>query len=930
MNAQHPKARYWIRQNIFDSLKSFSEFEARVNALEEEKDRGDVFEIFVEAYLATQAIAQCLQHWVVGKIPLPLRERYRLPNDGTGIDGIYEAHDGSHVAYQVKYRQKRHLTFAEVAPFLGLTEGFTDRVIFTNASSLAPTASLRTRWLSADTFNALTVGALHQMECWLKQKPQPVIRAKPDPRHQTQALADISQTLAENDRATAVMACGTGKTLVAMWAAEQAHPSTVLVLLPSLTLLQQTLREWSEHTNWGARFSYLCVCSDPKVDLESNEVSLDTTDVGFRVDTDPEVVRRFLSRPTGDVKVIFSTYQSSPVVAEGAKGLPPIDFCVLDEAHKTTGRSGTSFSYALSDQNISIRKRLFLTATPRHIDIRHRDKYGEFAVQSMDDPTIYGVRAHTLTFRQAADRGIICPYKVLISLIDKSMVDDFSLKHGVTLVAGDEMAAKWVANLIAVEQATRLVDARKIITFHGRVHRARTFASHSPRGIAHYLNEYRVDHVNGGQDSGVRREIIHTFANADRALITNARCLTEGIDVPAVDMVAFIDPRKSRIDIAQAVGRAMRRPRGSSTKQTGYVLVPLFCGADGADLETTLRSERFDEVASVLNALQENDEELADIIREMRQRRGEALPFDSRRFCEKIQLLGPTVEYERLVESVALEVADRIGASWDECYGRLILYKKANGHCLVPLRYKTSRGYRLGSWSSDQRRRKSFLAEHQIRKLDDLGFVWDPLQQQWEEGFRQLETYKKLEGHCRVPRFHRTEDQFFLGSWVQSQRNALDRMTEGRRQRLDELGFVWDVDDTQWARGLGYLRTFKEREGHCLVSQKFVTDDGFPLGAWVSNQRIRKKRMETSRRQQLDALGFLWDVREFTWQLGLDHLRKFKEREGHCVVPVGYETESSYKLGIWVNNQRGQRKKGLLSEDRIRRLNEVGFVWKVV
>jgi predicted helicase len=143
-NALHPKAAYWIQQGLFVELQSFEAFEARVNKIVEEKDRGDAFETFVEGYLGTQTITQRVKHWVVGSIPLSLRERYKLPRDATGIDGIYETHDGSHVAYQVKYRQKQQLTFAEVAPFLGITEQFHDRVIFTNAAKLSDKAVVRT------------------------------------------------------------------------------------------------------------------------------------------------------------------------------------------------------------------------------------------------------------------------------------------------------------------------------------------------------------------------------------------------------------------------------------------------------------------------------------------------------------------------------------------------------------------------------------------------------------------------------------------------------------------------------------------------------------------------------------------------------------------------------------------------------------------
>ena len=733
MNCFHYRAAHWLQLGIFDNLQSFGEFERRVNSVVAEKDRGDIFEIFVEAFLATQSITQRVRHWVVGKIPLELRERYKLPNDGTGIDGIYETHDGTHVAYQVKYRQKPNLTFTEVAPFLGITEAFSDRVIFTNASSLSNSALVRTRWYSGEVFHGLSAGSLKQIECWLKEKPLPIIRAKPDPEYQLQALADIAKAFACDDRATAVMACGTGKTLVALWAAEQAHPLTVLVLVPSLILLQQTLKEWSEHTNWESRFSYLCVCSDQTVDLRNDEINIDKSDVGFRVDTDPAVVRAFLSRPTDDVKVIFSTYHSSPVVGAGSKEHPPFDFAVFDEAHKTTGRSGRSFSYALSNGNIHIGKRLFLTATPRHIDIRHRDEEGEFLIQSMDDPSVYGRRAHILSFHAAAEKGIICRYKVLISVIDKQMVDDFTRKNGITLVDGDEIGAQWVANLIALKQAARKVDAKKIISFHSRVATAKEFASREPRGIARYLPEYDVRHVNGTQSSADRGEIIKAFATAEHALLTNAKCLTEGINIPAVDMVAFIDPRESRIDIAQAVGRAMRKPRGATTKTLGYVLVPLFCGVDGENVDDAIKSERFDGIASVVNALQENDEELVDIIRELRQRKGEGLPFNPKRFIDKVEVMGPHVDLARLTQSIAIEVGDRMGVSWDEWYGRLVKYKQREGHCRVPQGFKTEDGFQLGSWIANQRGNKDQLSPERRQRLDELGFVWDSIERRLAE-----------------------------------------------------------------------------------------------------------------------------------------------------------------------------------------------------
>jgi hypothetical protein len=131
----------------------------------------------------------------------------------------------------------------------------------------------------------------------------------------------------------------------------------------------------------------------PTVGLKDDAINIDQSEVEFRIDTDPAIVRRFLERQTEDIKVIFSTYHSSSVVGKGAEGLPPIDLAIFDEAHKTTGLAGGAFGYALLDRNICVRKRLFLTATPRHIHIRHRDREGDFRISSMDDETVYGPRA---------------------------------------------------------------------------------------------------------------------------------------------------------------------------------------------------------------------------------------------------------------------------------------------------------------------------------------------------------------------------------------------------------------------------------------------------------------------------------------------------------------------------------------------------------
>jgi predicted helicase len=776
MPSKHVTAKLLIQRGLYDDLRSFSELEQRISRLGDENTKivGDAFEVFVEGYLATHQKLQAETIWLVGQVPLNIRGQLNLPKDAKGIDGVFRTRTGTLVPYQVKFRSQRaYLTYTEIAPFLGLTERATDRIVFTNSNELAEDVKNREamRTVRGIDFDDLAENDLRAICDWLRERPVAVPKLTPSP-HQKIALQQITEKFANCNRAHVVMACGTGKTLVALWAVEQLKPKTVLVLVPSLTLLQQTLDEWSRHNNWGSAFSYICVCSDPTVSSkdENDPITFHRSDAEFRVDTDPDVVRRFLSRDSTNVKVIFSTYHSSTIVSEGIRGLRSLDIAVFDEAHKTTGPKGGLFAHCLSDDNIKIRKRLFLTATPRHYDIHHRNREGDFRIVSMNDETVYGPRAYTLTFGSAARRGIICNYKVVISVVDGHEVNDFALKHGITLVAGDLIGAKWVANQIAVERAIEKTDAVRGITFHSRVSTAKEFSSDTSRGIQQWLPDFSVFHVNGDQKSSERKQLIRSFREAQRALITNARCLTEGIDVPAVDMVAFIDPRHSRIDIAQATGRAMRKPPGSG-KTIGYVVIPLFLERKmGETLEESLARSEFEDVALVLNAMQEQDEDLVQIIREMQEAKGRGEKFDPRRLADKVEVLGPSIDLLTLRANILAEIVDVIGVSWDEMFGRLMVFRNKTQHCRVPQNYRDTK---LVNWVLHQRvfARRGVLSASRKQQLGEVGFDWDPLDTFWEEGFCYLKVYKDREGHCLVPAKHR-ESGFRLGLWVTNQRQA--------------------------------------------------------------------------------------------------------------------------------------------------------------
>ncbi|MDO9227910.1 MAG: Helicase associated domain protein [Pseudomonadota bacterium] len=937
MKSKHPAATRCLNIGLFDDLTTFSDIEARISALPTTKEIGDAFEVFAEAYLATQKIAQAQEVWPFDAIPLDQRKTLSLDTGrDMGVDGIYQTGAGELRAYQVKFRSRRpSLTWEELSTFMGLTDQVSQRVLFTNCEALPDLMRDRSGFVAirGSDLDRLAPEDFAAMRQWLSSGQVTLPRKQPRP-HQQEALDAIASTFDHNDRATVVMACGTGKSLVALWAAEQRECRTLLVLVPSLALLRQLLHEWLRETRWD-KLAYLCVCSDPTVAKGVDDFFVHQADLDFPVSTDSAAVQRFLAQPFGGIKVVFSTYQSAHVVAEGmptgADGKKAaFDLGIFDEAHKTASRIGTQFSFALDDANLPIGKRLFFTATPRHYDIRKKDQEGDTElVYSMDKPEIYGPVAHTLSFAEAARREIICDYKVVISVVTSEMVNDQLLKHGEVLVAGDTVKARQVALQIALQKAVEKYGVSRIFTFHGTVAAARSFTSDDSDGIRQHLTDFRTLHVSGAMPTAAREDQMKAFRQADKAVISNARCLTEGVDVPAVDMVAFISPRKSKVDIVQATGRAMRKSPG---KEFGYVMVPLFLEqAANETIEEALHRTGFDDIWELLAAMREQDDVLTDIIREMRVEKGKTGGYDESRFSERVEVLGPSLSLEVIREAITAECLEYLGATWDEWFGMLLAFIEREGDCRVPNNYQTSDGYRLGAWANNQRVRKGLMSAQRRERLEAVpGWLWDILADQWESGLRNLKKFADHEGHCRVPRRYRTSDGYRLGLWVGNQRTAKDDLTSDRKEQLEAVpGWVWDAVAEQWEAGFRYLSGFADHEGHCRVPANYQTSDGYLLGAWVANQRRVADSIPAEKYTRLEAIpGWIWDANIEKWKLGIYHLTKFVTKEGHCKVLQNYRTTDGYRLGLWVSKQR--KAKDDLAAARREQLEALsGWTWDV-
>ena len=310
MLPKHHKTSFFLKSGLFDNLSSFADLEDRISMLPTTIDIGDAFEVFAEAYFFTQKIEQAEEVYPFKSVPSGIKEELSLGTNqqDMGVDGVYKTTSGQFNAYQAKFRTRRpSLTWREISTFMGLTDNVNQRVLFTNCNDMPSVINDRTGFhcIRGNDLDRLEKSDFETILKWLQSGEVEVERKTPLP-HQDEAIKDILTALRVEDRATALMACGTGKTLVALWVAEQMTCQSILVLLPSLTLVRQTLHEWLRETEWQ-HLSYLCVCSDQTVaSKELDSIKVNQSDLDFAVTTDTNTVKHFLSRDTKGVKIVFS------------------------------------------------------------------------------------------------------------------------------------------------------------------------------------------------------------------------------------------------------------------------------------------------------------------------------------------------------------------------------------------------------------------------------------------------------------------------------------------------------------------------------------------------------------------------------------------------------------------------------------------------
>lgn len=744
-----------------------------------------------------------------------------------------------------------------------------------------------------------------------QQTPRTGFIPKPHQLAALHALTTGPLGFAHHDRTTAILPSGTGKTLLQWLVAEALHARTILVCLPSLALVQQTIKVWISQS--AARpYQGLVVCSDSTITSRTqyqDEWQVAAEDLDFPVTTSRSVIHTFLKTSSDHPRVIFCTYQSLPLLSKLISPKHPLDLGIFDEAHHTAGDAGKPFAIGLHNRSIPIRKRLFLTATPRILGHRESQVSQSFVKASMDDPQLYGPQSYTLGFNHAIDDGLICPYQVVITVVTPNDLPTSLLRslHN----TGDDNTVRAAANLIALAKTMQRYRLRKALTFHHTIREAALYETlQQHRELAPLLQDIPVSHVSGAMTTKDRNAKLDQFQTHERAILTNARCLQEGVDLPTVDLVGFLSPRRSPVDIIQAIGRALRI---APSKHNGYILLPIYQPeTDTQELEHTLKATHYDTIWNVLQAIADQDEPLQHSLQTLRHKDPQQTGITVADFPHQITIDHPVTELHRLIQT---RVIASLTSKWDASYGELQRYLALHHHFPPPQ-------HPLSTWLNNQRTlySNSILPSRRVQLLDSVGITWKQLNHRWHTTFDTLTGFLDKNHELPTPPTNRT-----LYIWLINQKRLHRKggLAPERNTLLTSLGTYWTkflaIRIPTWDELLEALTTFVRQHGTLPTMRAHME-----LNRWLNTQRrdFRSDRLALHRYQALAPLGVFDGDDGGRWEKGLAAFQKY------VAMHKTYPTRSQQiTIANWIKTQRVAKNNGVLSQERIALLDQIGFVW---
>jgi superfamily II DNA or RNA helicase len=830
------------------------------------KQKGDFFEEFTYyMFKSDPKRNNGLENiWLYSDVPRKIIKELCLPTKDKGIDLLAKI-NGDYYAIQCKFRQNSNtiLSWTELSTFFGLAFGMNNKIkggfLVTNTTDLCKEVirSTKVEPIYGDYFDDLPKNFF---KCFKKSSPT-YIQKFPF-SYQSKCKLSCLVHFVDHNRGHIEMACGSGKTLTSYWIDAGLSNKRTVIFVPSLYLLSQFYSDWvNQSYAENKKIRYLLVGSDADVDEDVKYKSN-----GLILYTDPKSIKKII-KGTKEKLVVISTYQSSDKLAEACDNF---DFGIFDESHKTVGQASKKFTMMLTNKHMTITKRLFMTATPK----MYSGDLDDEKIISMDNEKFYGPKIYVYNTGNAIRDKKLVDYQVVSIYAKNASIEKLIKKNRLVKFKKefDEIEANYLATILVLLKKIKDGTCRHMITYHNKVESARKFSEFLQ--VVHdalYDDKLFVEHLSGATSMGERNRIIKEFIKSPVSVLCSARVLNEGVNIPIVDSVCFVDARFSTIDIVQCIGRSLRLFNG---KTMAHVIVPTFI----KDFNEELDKNAYGNVIRILKALKTTDDGVVEYFKMRKNGKKHGRQIVAGEYFD-VEVYAKEIDLDKWYDVIDEKVWQMVDG-FEYMYEKVKKWVEENGR--IPSgtsKNKIEKQLGIFCCHMRQNKKKGLLSEKKILKLEAI-FNWYWCDEITIKKFTFDENYYKLTKwiirNDKLPsKYSNNSYEKKLGNFCVNIRNIYKR----KKLNLEKISKLNKLPYWYWGKKEDFIEiTYNKIKDWVYNNQKIPsTSSNDPLekklGILCSNIRTKEKKNILTKEQKLKfnkINGWFWILNKNTTKKSFD------------------------------------------------------------